>query len=278
MHNRSQDLPIKPIARNVFTLKHSLEVKESKGSSQDSCFILLSFFSFSLFSDFGVFKVNFHFFSSHFSLWSQNLPRNIMSFIATRIDNFEEGNQDKQESDSCRVCMESSEETSQLIKPCNCKGSVEFIHFHCLKEWMDYSHDDDVCEICKTKYHGLVKTVSGVSDAVVPVNVDHAVYSTAILFYVTMSLVIQLTWPLFACLNGDYGFEAKTLAVITIVVVFVGYGYGLLFFYYYEIHDAAHKKFNVSGFDDTITRTSIQRQSNQSPKRKESAVIKYKID
>ena len=205
-----------------------------------------------------------------------------MSFIAIGMKDFEEGNQDKQESDSCRVCMESSEETSQLIKPCYCKGSVEFIHFHCLKEWMHHSHDD-FCEICKTKYHGLVKTASGVSDAAVSVNVYYAARETAVLFFFSVMSAIHLTWPFFACLNGDFGFETKTLAVVTIVAVFIGFGSGLLYVFfhnydYYEKYDAANKKFNVSGFDDTITKTSIQRQSNQSPKRKESAVIKYKID
>ena len=232
MHNRSQDLPIKPIARNVFTLKHSLEVKESKGSSQDSCFILLSFFSFSLFSDFGVFKVNFHFFSSHFSLWSQNLPRNIMSFIATRIDNFEEGNQDKQESDSCRVCMESSEETSQLIKPCNCKGSVEFIHFHCLKKWIDHSHDDDICGICKTKYHGLVKTASGISDEFKDRCRVHIVFIVYIIFTIIFS-----PFPGFRFLSGF----ALSIMLITLYEEYVS------------------STFKVSGFEDRISRTSTQR-------------------
>ena len=89
-----------------------------------------------------------------------------MSFIAIQIDKREEGNQDKEESDSYRVCMESLEETSQLIKPCNCKGLIKFIHFRCLKEWIDHSHDDDICGICKTKYHGLVKTASDLSDEI----------------------------------------------------------------------------------------------------------------
>lgn len=60
---------------------------------------------------------------------------------------------------SCRHCYESSEESSKLLKPCNCKGSIEFIHFNCLKEWIEHNNTD-VCDVCKTSYDGLVITSS----------------------------------------------------------------------------------------------------------------------
>ena len=179
-----------------------------------------------------------------------------MSFIAIEIDNFEEGNQDKQESDSCRVCMESSEETSQLIKPCNCKGSVEFIHFHCLKEWTDHSHDN-VCGICKTKYHGLVRTGSSAPDATAFVHAVIVASSLSLPGYFAVTFVIHLIWQLFAYLNADFGLEAERLVAL---VVFIVVGCYLMdtYFYYNGLQNG-----KVSGFEDRITRTCIQKQLNQ---------------
>ena len=180
-----------------------------------------------------------------------------MSFIAIEIDNFEKGNQDKQESDSCRVCMESSEETSQLIKPCNCKGSVEFIHFHCLKEWIDHSHDDNVCGICKTKYYGLVRTGSSAPDATALVDAIVVGLSLTIPIFFVVAFVVHLIWQFFAYLNADFGLEAERLVIMIFVIVVEGYLIEIHL--YYE----GLKNGKVCGFDDRITRTCIQKQINQ---------------
>lgn len=43
----------------------------------------------------------------------------------------------------CRLCWgEETEEAaggSPLISPCNCRGSVGFIHVHCLQHWLEVS-------------------------------------------------------------------------------------------------------------------------------------------
>lgn len=61
----------------------------------------------------------------------------------------------------CRICY-SSQQTpmNPLISPCNCKGSIEFIHMKCLSDWlfgriqyneMLHMHTKkSTCEICKT--------------------------------------------------------------------------------------------------------------------------------
>ena len=80
----------------------------------------------------------------------------------------------------CRICL--SEETSPnknpLICPCICKGSMKYIHYLCLKNWLNlkvesefgpihnieterptitYSTNDICCELCKTKLPDYVK-------------------------------------------------------------------------------------------------------------------------
>ena len=42
-------------------------------------------------------------------------------------------------SDFCRICRGSSEAASKLIHPCNCSGSMMYVHFNCLKNWFRFS-------------------------------------------------------------------------------------------------------------------------------------------
>lgn len=54
---------------------------------------------------------------------------------------------------TCRICMEGEIETSQLLSPCKCSGSIKYIHEECLKTWL-VSHCEDLadatCELCKS--------------------------------------------------------------------------------------------------------------------------------
>lgn len=54
----------------------------------------------------------------------------------------------------CRLCWgEETEEAaggSPLISPCNCRGSVGFIHVHCLQHWLEVSRAADApCSQCR---------------------------------------------------------------------------------------------------------------------------------
>ena len=46
----------------------------------------------------------------------------------------------------CRICYEGPNE-QKLIQPCDCKGSVSFIHVSCFLKWME-SREEKKCEIC----------------------------------------------------------------------------------------------------------------------------------
>ncbi|CBY19379.1 unnamed protein product [Oikopleura dioica] len=51
-------------------------------------------------------------------------------------------------SNICRFCMNPGD---NLIVPCNCKGSMKFVHNSCLIKWIIHS-DKKQCEICKYAY------------------------------------------------------------------------------------------------------------------------------
>jgi len=51
----------------------------------------------------------------------------------------------------CRVCYGDASETNPLLSPCDCKGSVEFIHLRCLYTWIHLSNKKR-CELCLVTY------------------------------------------------------------------------------------------------------------------------------
>ncbi|XP_063241120.1 E3 ubiquitin-protein ligase MARCHF3-like [Bacillus rossius redtenbacheri] len=49
----------------------------------------------------------------------------------------------------CRICLGLSEES--LLSPCQCVGSLAFVHRSCLEKWLS-SSGRDYCELCGHKY------------------------------------------------------------------------------------------------------------------------------
>jgi hypothetical protein len=73
---------------------------------------------------------------------------------------------------SCKICTcTSSDEENPLISPCNCSGSIGYIHLKCLKKCIDemkikkkieenyflYYWKNFECEICKKEYPKIIK-------------------------------------------------------------------------------------------------------------------------
>ena len=88
--------------------------------------------------------------------------------------------QNNQKGKICRICLcgEDSPVKNPLICPCICKGSMKYIHYNCLKNWLNskiesdlgygrdieieqptitYSTKDISCELCKTKLPDYIK-------------------------------------------------------------------------------------------------------------------------
>jgi hypothetical protein len=69
------------------------------------------------------------------------------------------------QSQICRICLlEGSSQEDPLITPCQCKGSIEYIHLGCLRHWIrgrlnlpdtpmgSYFYRPLACELCKAVY------------------------------------------------------------------------------------------------------------------------------
>ncbi|CAD7931289.1 unnamed protein product [Amoebophrya sp. A25] len=65
----------------------------------------------------------------------------------------------------CRICLlEGSSVEDPLIKPCECRGTIEYVHLACLRHWVrgkldlaesqlgTYFYKPMACELCKTQY------------------------------------------------------------------------------------------------------------------------------
>ena len=53
--------------------------------------------------------------------------------------------------DVCRICYIEADKNNPLMAPCECKGSVQYIHKRCLYTWVRISSRND-CELCKTPF------------------------------------------------------------------------------------------------------------------------------
>lgn len=52
----------------------------------------------------------------------------------------------------CRICYEPEEPSNKLLQPCNCEGSMKYIHEECLKKWIETNSTELKCEICNESY------------------------------------------------------------------------------------------------------------------------------
>ena len=64
----------------------------------------------------------------------------------------EHSSNDEEKEPTCRICYSTEEEVNnELICPCECKGSIRFVHEVCIKEWARIAsvNSDDSMESLK---------------------------------------------------------------------------------------------------------------------------------
>ena len=53
----------------------------------------------------------------------------------------------------CRICLEYLNIIQEItLTPCRCSGSVAFVHFRCMSEWIARNHATPIAEILKLDY------------------------------------------------------------------------------------------------------------------------------
>ncbi|ANS04357.1 membrane associated ring finger 1,8 [uncultured Mediterranean phage] len=59
----------------------------------------------------------------------------------------------------CRICFSSSPSQGQLITPCDCSGSLQYVHENCLSHWRTIEEDRRpraTCEVCQGPYNTAI--------------------------------------------------------------------------------------------------------------------------
>jgi len=82
----------------------------------------------------------------------------------------------------CRICLlEGSGPDDPLIAPCECRGSIEYVHLGCLRYWIKgrlslsdstggtYFYRPLGCELCKATYPAYIRTSQGETESLVEV-------------------------------------------------------------------------------------------------------------
>ena len=106
----------------------------------------------------------------------------------------------QQDTRQCRFCLETGEgEGDPLIDPCQCRGSVRWVHLDCIRRWiaMNPAQNGQTCGLCRTPFQLLfIPPLERLPDY----NTIHAV----VLRYAGgISLVLQ--YVVFVCyLNGFF--------------------------------------------------------------------------
>lgn len=62
----------------------------------------------------------------------------------------------------CRICL-SEDEVSNLIAPCECRGSARYVHSACLETWRSKNTDSwkvDLCSVCHSRFKGVAAVPS----------------------------------------------------------------------------------------------------------------------
>lgn len=88
----------------------------------------------------------------------------------------------------CRFCLESGKnEQNPLLEPCECKGSIQYVHLVCLNRWrfQNPERNKDICQLCHTIYRLAIPDELEVIPGhhIFFVNLDHPILTSAVIHY-----------------------------------------------------------------------------------------------
>lgn len=123
---------------------------------------------------------------------------------------------------TCRICFCSEEEiTNPLISPCQCRGTCQFIHRECLKQYRTYGSLRDFyrCGVCKTAYKMKKKLpfIARVVTSPLFLNVLTAMLVLVIVFFLSCIPVVEYPWRTFEGHVYNLGVFSVPLTLMLVV-------------------------------------------------------------
>jgi hypothetical protein len=66
----------------------------------------------------------------------------------------------KQPNQICRFCLENGSisddgKSDSMVVPCQCNGSIKYVHTQCLAQWMTHNNRREKCNLCSSSYSGI---------------------------------------------------------------------------------------------------------------------------
>ncbi|KAI1697907.1 RING-variant domain-containing protein [Ditylenchus destructor] len=90
----------------------------------------------------------------------------------------------------CRICLQ-EEEPEELITPCNCKGSVAYVHQGCLNSWLRISRFKE-CRACLVQYELMREGLKPLSQLSLPRPISN-LWPDIITFCFTLFVIVLYT-------------------------------------------------------------------------------------
>lgn len=124
------------------------------------------------------------------------------------------GGNHKKEKPICNICRQ-EESFKNLISPCDCKGTGGFVHFDCIKRWIETSGNDH-CKACNVIYRKLkMRKKSGSFGKFYHKSEIGILYSHFALFYFTMFFISH--WAQFhSQMAFIYGYRTSARVITAI--------------------------------------------------------------
>ena len=125
----------------------------------------------------------------------------------------------------CKICFEEEiDPKNKLIEPCNCRGSMKYIHEYCLIKLIESKNNfsksklNYKCTICGEYYHIIIHYKR--SDQQCRINNDQVLPIKCYFFAI---LVLILIWLIiyFAIINSNYSSQVQNLAIILTSILIV---------------------------------------------------------
>lgn len=141
----------------------------------------------------------------------------------------------------CRICLETETLESELIQPCMCKGTSQYVHRHCLNKWMNtvsylpisrIKDNNKKCEICHAYYEFESITIPEIKynnvrmffDVLIPILLIHLfgfLFGMLITLNGTTSIYLEIPTYLYVYLFGNLilHFIVGIILVLTAIII-----------------------------------------------------------
>ncbi|KAH6934242.1 hypothetical protein HPB50_022124 [Hyalomma asiaticum] len=141
---------------------------------------------------------------------------------------------------TCRICF-FGDAKQPLLEPCNCRGTIGFVHRHCLERWIQRMADPQ-CQVCHFRFT-VTKQPQPVWRLLSDVDARRPVLGYMFLcaaFALGIAFIFTLAWMYAACLSSRVGERLVSVVVVMLAVQNVLWLYFPLVSFMYA-HEAYQK-------------------------------------